>query len=129
MQENTDQKKICIWTLFTQCLICHCAQTGIMVFKGKAFSQSFYLEVFHMYCFWHSTFAFVLVLQVTEEVFRPVLNEKKLKLDVNNAESLQLIKTVILIFDKHAPKKQKYVKTNNSNFMDKDLRKEIMHLL
>ena len=58
-----------------------------------------------------------------------MLNEKKLKLDVNNAESLQLIKTVILILDKHAPKKQKYVKTNNSNFMDKDLRKETMHLL
>ena len=36
---------------------------------------------------------------------------------------------LILILDKHAPKKQKYVKTNNSNLMNKDLRKEIIHLL
>ena len=30
------------------------------------------------------------------------------------------------LLDKHAPKKQKYVRANNANFMAKNLRKAIM---
>ena len=50
-----------------------------------------------------------------------------MKFDVTNAPLSIFNDTVLSVFDKHAPKKMKYIRSNNCNFMTKELRKAIMN--
>ena len=54
------------------------------------------------------------------------MNSKLLKIDLNNAELLEFTEIFLLILDKYAPKKQKFIRENNSNFVTKNLGKAIM---
>ena len=55
------------------------------------------------------------------------LNNELLKIDINNAELKEFDETFLKVLDKHAPRKQKYIRANNSNYIRKALQKEIMH--
>ena len=50
-----------------------------------------------------------------------------MKIDINNAELKEFNEFFLKVLDKHAPRKQKYITANNSNFITKAFRKEIMH--
>ena len=50
-----------------------------------------------------------------------------MKIDINNAELKQFNEIFLKVLDKHAPRKQKYIRANNSNFIAKVFGKEIMH--
>ena len=50
-----------------------------------------------------------------------------MKININNAELKGFNEFFLKVLDKHAPRKQKYNIANNSNFITKALRKEIMH--
>ena len=58
--------------------------------------------------------------------FRQDLKKELLKFDISNAPLSKFNETVLSVLDKHAPKKQKYIRSNNCNFMTKELRKAIM---
>ena len=60
-----------------------------------------------------------------EQSFNFELNNELLKIDINNAEFFKII--FLKVFDKHAPKKQKYIRANNYYHITKALRKETMH--
>ena len=60
-----------------------------------------------------------------EQSFNFELNNELLKIDINNAEFFKRI--FLKVLDKHAPKKQKYIRANNYYHITKALRKEIMH--
>ena len=49
------------------------------------------------------------------------------KTDINNAEFKEFNEIFFKVLDKHAPRKQKYIRVNNSNYIAKALGKEIMH--
>ena len=55
------------------------------------------------------------------------MNSELLKIDINNAELKEFNEIFLKVLDKHAPRKQKYIRANNSNYITKALRKEIMH--
>ena len=55
------------------------------------------------------------------------LNNELLKIDISNAELKEFNEIFLKVLDKHAPRKQKYIRANNSNYITKALRKEIMH--
>ena len=55
------------------------------------------------------------------------MKSKLLKIDINNAELKEFNKFFLQVLEKHAPRKQKYIRANNSNYITKALRKEIMH--
>ena len=55
------------------------------------------------------------------------MNNELLKIDINNAELKEFNEIFFKVFDKHAPRNQKYIRANNSNYITKTLRKEIMH--
>ena len=55
------------------------------------------------------------------------LNNELLKININNAELKEFNEIFLKVLDKHAPRKQKYIRANNSNYITKALRKEIMH--
>ena len=59
--------------------------------------------------------------------FREDLKKELLKFDITNAPLSKFNDTVLSVLDKHAPKKLKYVRSNNCNFMTKELRKAIMN--
>ena len=59
--------------------------------------------------------------------FRQDLQKEFLKFDVTNAPLSQFNDIVLSVLDKHAPKKVKYIRSNNCHFMTKELRKAIMH--
>ena len=50
-----------------------------------------------------------------------------MKIDINNAELKEFNEIFLKVLDKHAPRKQKYIRANNSNYNTKALRKEITH--
>ena len=50
-----------------------------------------------------------------------------MKFDITNAPLSKFNGTVLSVLDKHAPKKMKYIRSNNFNFMTKELRKAIMN--
>ena len=50
-----------------------------------------------------------------------------MKFDVTNAPLSKFNVTVLSVRDNHAPKKMKYIRSNNYNFMTKELRKAIMN--
>ena len=60
------------------------------------------------------------------QVFQRELNSELLKIDSNNADLSEFTEIFLSILDKHAPKKQKFIRANNSNFVNKNLRKAIM---
>ena len=60
------------------------------------------------------------------QVFQRELNSELLKIDLNNAELSEFTEIFLSILDKYAPKKQKFIRANNSNFVTKNLRKAIM---
>ena len=61
-----------------------------------------------------------------EESFKKELNRELTLIDLNNAELADFQDIYLSVLNKHAPVKHKYIRTNNSNFMTKNLRKEIM---
>ena len=61
--------------------------------------------------------------------FRQNLKKELLKFDVTNAPLSKFTATVLSVLNKHAPKKLKYICSNNCNFMTKQLRKAIMNRL
>ena len=58
--------------------------------------------------------------------FREELNNELLNVDLNNAELSEFTETFVFLLDKYAPRKQKYIRANNANFMAKRLRKAIV---
>ena len=54
------------------------------------------------------------------------MNSEILKINLNNAELSEFTEIFLSILDKHAPRKQKFIRANNSNFVTKSLRKAIM---
>ena len=62
-----------------------------------------------------------------EQSFNFELNNELMKTDINNAELKEFNEIFLKVLDKHAPRKQKYIRANNSNFITKALRKKIMH--
>ena len=66
----------------------------------------------------------VTVMKTHEQPFNFELNNKFVKTDINNAEVNEFF---LKVLDKHATRKQKYIRANNSNYITKSLRKEIMH--
>ena len=50
-----------------------------------------------------------------------------MKFDITNAPLSKFNDTVLSVLEKHAPKKLKYIRSNNCNFMTKELRKAIMN--
>ena len=50
-----------------------------------------------------------------------------MKIDINNAELKSLTKFFLKVLEEHAPRKEKHVRANNSNYITKALQKEIMH--
>ena len=58
--------------------------------------------------------------------FREELNNELLNVDLNNAEISEFTETFVSLLDKYAPRKQKYIRANNANFMAKRLRKAIV---
>ena len=59
--------------------------------------------------------------------FHENLKEELLKFDITNAPLSKFNDTVLSVLGKHAPKKLKYIRSNNCNFMTKELRKAIMN--
>ena len=60
--------------------------------------------------------------------FRQDLKKELLKFDITNAPLSKFNDTVLLsVLDKHSPKIMKYIRSNNCNFMTKELRKAIMN--
>ena len=57
-----------------------------------------------------------------KDLFREELNNELLNVDLNNTELSEFFETFMSLLDKHAPKKQKYIRANNVNFMTKSLR-------
>ena len=60
------------------------------------------------------------------QVFQRELNSELLKIDLNNADLSEFTEIFQSILDKHAPKKQKFIRANNPSFVTKNLRKAIM---
>ena len=61
-----------------------------------------------------------------EQLFRIELEKELAKIDLNNAELAELHNEFLSVLNKHAPIKNKYIQANNSNYMTKSSRKEIM---
>ena len=62
-----------------------------------------------------------------EQSFNFDLNNESMKIDIINAELKEFNEIFLKVFEKHAPRKQKYIRVNNSNFITKAFRKEIIH--
>ena len=54
------------------------------------------------------------------------MNSELLKIDLNNAELSEFTEIFLSILDKYAPRKQKFIRADNFNFVTKSLRKAIM---
>ena len=61
-----------------------------------------------------------------EQLFRIELDKELAKIDLNNAELAEFHNEFLPVPIKHAPTKYKYIRANNSGYMTKSLRKEIM---
>ena len=55
------------------------------------------------------------------------MNSEFLKIDNYNAELKEFNEIFLKDLDKHAPRNQKYIRANNSNYITKALQNEIMH--
>ena len=65
-------------------------------------------------------------LRRDNQVLQRELDNELLKIDLNNADLSEFTEIFLSILDKHAPKEQKFLRANNSNFLTKNLRKAIM---
>ena len=54
------------------------------------------------------------------------MNSGLLKIDLSSAELSEFAEIFLSILDKYAPKRQKFIGANNSNFVTKNLGKAIM---
>ena len=63
---------------------------------------------------------------VDNQVFQGELNSELLKIDINNAELSEFTEIFLSILHKHAPRKQNFIRANNSNLVTKSLRKAII---
>ena len=61
-----------------------------------------------------------------DQVFQRELNCELLKIDLNNANLSEFTEIFLSILDKHAPKKQNFLRAKSSNFVTKNLMKVIM---
>ena len=61
-----------------------------------------------------------------EQLFRIELDKELAKIDLNNVELAEFHNKFLSVLNKHAPIKYKYIRGNNSSFMNKSLRKEIL---
>ena len=61
-----------------------------------------------------------------DDIFRQDLKEL-LKFDITNAPLLKFNDTALSVLDKHAPKKMKCIRSNNCNFMNRELKKANMN--
>ena len=61
-----------------------------------------------------------------EQLFRIELDKELAKTDLNNVELAEFHNEFLSMLNKHAPIKYKYIRANNSSYMTKSLRKEIM---
>ena len=62
-----------------------------------------------------------------EKSFNFELNNELLKIEISNAELKSLTRLFFKVLDKHEQRKQKHITANNSNYITKALRKEIVH--
>ena len=63
-----------------------------------------------------------------EQSFNFEFNNELMKININNAKLKEFDKKILKVLDKHAcPRKQKYIRGNNSSYITKALQKEIMH--
>ena len=61
-----------------------------------------------------------------DQLFRMELDKELAKIDLNNAELVEFHNELLSVLNKNAPIKYKYIRANNSSYMTKSLRKEIM---
>ena len=61
-----------------------------------------------------------------EQLFVIELDNELPNIDLNNAELVEFHNQFLSVLDKHAPIKYKYIQINNSSYMTKSLKKEIM---
>ena len=61
-----------------------------------------------------------------KEIFRTDLDINLSKYDICNMECQQILNIFTEVLGKHAPKKNKYIKANQSGFVNKNLEKTIM---
>ena len=61
-----------------------------------------------------------------EQSFNYLLNNELMKIDINFSVK-RVNETFLKVLDKHAPRKQKYIRANNSDYITKVLWKGIMH--
>ena len=59
-------------------------------------------------------------------LIREELNNELLNHDLTNAKLSEFTETFMSLLEKNAPKKQKYIRANNANFMAKSLRMAII---
>ena len=59
--------------------------------------------------------------------FRQDFRQELLKFDITNAPLSKFNDIVLSVLDKHAPKKMEFIRSNNCNFMTKELRTGIMN--
>ena len=57
------------------------------------------------------------------------MNIELLKINLNNTDLSEFTEIFLSILEKHAPKKQKFIRANNANFVTKNFRKTIMKRL
>ena len=62
-----------------------------------------------------------------EQSFNFELNNKLLKINISNTELKEFNKIFLKVLDKHASRKQKHTRANNSKYITKALQNEIMH--
>ena len=61
-----------------------------------------------------------------DQVFQRELNSELLKIDLNNVNLSEFTEIFLSLLDKHAPKKQNFLRAKSSNFATKNLMKVIM---
>ena len=61
-----------------------------------------------------------------EQLFRIELDKELAKIDLNNAELAEFHNEFLSVFNKHNPVKYIHIRANNSSYMTKSIRKEIM---
>ena len=60
------------------------------------------------------------------QLFQTELNIELLKIDIKNVDLLEFTAIFSSVFDKPSSKKRKFITSNNSNFVPKNIRKGIM---
>ena len=64
-----------------------------------------------------------------EQLFRIDLDKELAKIDLNNTKLIELRNEFLSVLNKHVPVKYKYIRADNSSYMNKSQRKEIMPVI